>query len=66
MTRADVRLRLIVPVLLVIAVAAGALAVTQIESLRDGVLVLVAGLALAAVIGALFYGLARLVDRTFG
>jgi len=53
MTRADVRLRLIVPVLLVIAVAAGALAVTQIESLRDGVLVLVAGLALAAVIGAL-------------
>jgi len=40
-------------VLLVIAVIAGAFAVTRIESLRDGVLVLTGGLALAAVTGAL-------------
>jgi PAS domain S-box-containing protein len=48
-----VRLRLMAPVLLVIAVIAGAFAVTRIESLRDGVLVLVGGLALAAVTGVL-------------
>jgi PAS domain S-box-containing protein len=53
MTKDGVRLRLIVPVLLVIAVTAGVLAVTRIESLRDGVLVLVGALALVAVIGAL-------------
>jgi PAS domain S-box-containing protein len=53
MTRVDVCLRLMVPVLLVIAVTAGALAVTRTESLRDGVLVLAGGLAFAAVIGAL-------------
>jgi PAS domain S-box-containing protein len=48
-----VRLRWIAPVLLVIAVIAGAFAATRIESLRDGVLVLAGGLALAAVTGAL-------------
>jgi PAS domain S-box-containing protein len=48
-----VRLRWIAPVLFVIAVIAGAFAVTRIESLRDGVLVLAGGLALAAVTGAL-------------
>jgi PAS domain S-box-containing protein len=48
-----VRLRLMAPVLLVIAVIAGAFAVTRIESLRDGVLVLAGGLALAAVTGVL-------------
>jgi PAS domain S-box-containing protein len=48
-----VRLRFVAPVLLVIAVIAGAFAVTRIESLRDGVLVLAGGLALAAVTGAL-------------
>jgi PAS domain S-box-containing protein len=48
-----VRLRWVAPVLFVIAVIAGAFAVTQIESLRDGVLVLAVGLALAAVTGAL-------------
>ena len=47
------RLRLIAPVLVVIAVIAGAFAVTRIESVRDGVLVLAGGLALAAVTGAL-------------
>jgi hypothetical protein len=40
-------------VLLVLAVIAGAFAVTRIESLRDGVLVLAGGLVLAAVTGAL-------------
>ena len=49
----DVRLRFVAPVLLVIAMIAGAFAVTRIESLRDGVLVLAGGLALAAVYGAL-------------
>jgi PAS domain S-box-containing protein len=44
---------LIAPLLIVIAVTAGAFAVTRIESLRDGVLVLAGGLALAAVTGAL-------------
>ena len=47
------RLRLIAPVLFVVAVIAGAFAVTRIESLRDGVLVVAGGLALAAVTGAL-------------
>jgi signal transduction histidine kinase/putative methionine-R-sulfoxide reductase with GAF domain len=47
-----VRLRFVAPVLLVIAVIAGAFAVTRIESLRDGVLVLAGGLALAAVVMA--------------
>ena len=47
------RLRLIAPLLIVIAVTAGAFAVTRIESPRDGVLVLAGGLALAAVTGAL-------------
>ena len=47
------RLRLIALVLLVIAVIAGAFAVSRIESVRDGVLVLAGGLALAAVTGAL-------------
>ncbi len=47
------RLRVVAPVLLVIAVIAGAFAVTRIESLRDGALVLAGGLALAAVTGAL-------------
>jgi PAS domain S-box-containing protein len=48
-----VRLRWIAPVLFVIALIAGAFAVTRIESLHDGVLVLAGGLALAAVTGAL-------------
>jgi hypothetical protein len=48
-----VRLRWVASVLFVIAVIAGAFAVTQIESLRDGMLVLAVGLALAAVTGAL-------------
>ena len=47
------RLRVVAPVLAVIAVIAGAFAVTRIESLRDGALVLAGGLALAAVTGAL-------------
>ncbi|HEX9379227.1 MAG TPA: GAF domain-containing protein, partial [Gaiellaceae bacterium] len=47
------RLRFVAPVLLVTAVIAGAFAVTRIESLHDGVLVLAGGLALAAVIGGL-------------
>ena len=47
------RVRFVVPVLLVIAVIAVAFAVTRIESLRDGVLVLAGGLALAAVTSAL-------------
>src|SRR4051794_8464609 len=49
----DVRLRLVAPALVVIAVIAGALAVTQIESQRDKVLMLSVGLALVAVSGAL-------------
>ena len=49
----DVRLRFVAAVLLVIAVIAGAFAVTRIESLRDGVLVLAGGLVLAAVVGVL-------------
>ncbi len=53
MSKVDLRLRVIAPVLLVIAVIAGAFAVTRIESLRDGVLVLAGGLALAGVAGAL-------------
>jgi PAS domain S-box-containing protein len=48
-----VRLRFVAPVLLVIAVVAGAFAVTRIESPRYGVLVLAGGLVLAAVAGAL-------------
>ena len=46
------RLRFVAAVLLVIAVIVGAFAVTRIESLRDGVLVLAGGLALAAVVMA--------------
>jgi PAS domain S-box-containing protein len=49
----DMRVRFVAPVLLVMAVIAGAFAVTRIESPRDGVLVLAGGLALAAVTGAL-------------
>jgi PAS domain-containing protein len=49
----DVRLRFVAAALLVLAVIAGAFAVTKIESVRDGVLVLAGGLALAAVAGAL-------------
>jgi predicted permease len=49
----DVRWRFVAPVLLVIAVIAGAFAVRRIDSLRDRVLVLTGGLALAAVTGAL-------------
>jgi PAS domain S-box-containing protein len=48
-----VRLRFVAPVLIVIAVIAGAFAVTRIGSPRDGVLVLAGGLALAAVTGVL-------------
>jgi PAS domain S-box-containing protein len=48
-----VRVRLITPVLLALAVIAGAFALTRIESARDGVLVLAGGLALAAVTGVL-------------
>ncbi|MGY4772908.1 sensor histidine kinase [Kribbella sp. CWNU-51] len=55
----DVRLRFVAAVLLVIAVIAGAFAVTRIESLRDGVLVLAGGLALAAVVGVLALTRAR-------
>jgi PAS domain S-box-containing protein len=47
------RLRFVAAGLLVVAVIAGAFAVMQIESVRDGVLVLAGGLALAAVAGAL-------------
>ena len=47
------RLRFVAPVLLAIALIAGAFAVSRIESLRDGVLVLAGGLALATVTGAL-------------
>ncbi len=55
----DVRLRFVAAVLLVIAVIAGGFAVTRIESVRDGVLVLAGGLALAAVVGVLALTRAR-------
>src|SRR5262245_34489277 len=45
----DVRLRLIAPVLLVLAATAGAFALTRTDSTGDAWFVLVTGLALAAV-----------------
>jgi uncharacterized protein (UPF0333 family) len=51
--KVDVRLRLIAPVLLVIAAIAGAFVLARMDSAADAWLVLATGLALAAVTVAL-------------